>query len=155
MPFAHDLLEQSWHLANRERNRPRQASLRRAVSTAYYAVFRLLTTAAAANWKTARHRTALARAFEHRRMNDACRNAKNKQFQNANQAAVRHLRDIAENFMRLQQDRHTADYDSSKRWTRKEVLTDIERAAAAFDSWKVIRKETIADDFLLQLLIQR
>jgi hypothetical protein len=65
------------------------------------------------------------------------------------------LREIAETFMRLQQRRHTADCDSSKRWTRTEVLTDIERAAATFDSWKVIGKEAIADDFPLRLLIQR
>jgi hypothetical protein len=38
MPYAHDLLEQAKHLANREKKRPRQASLRRAVSTAYYAL---------------------------------------------------------------------------------------------------------------------
>ena len=42
MPYAHDLLEQAKHLANREKKRPRQASLRRAVSTAYYALFHLL-----------------------------------------------------------------------------------------------------------------
>jgi len=36
------LLEQAWHLAGRERTRPRQASLRRAVSTAYYAFFHFL-----------------------------------------------------------------------------------------------------------------
>jgi hypothetical protein len=36
--------------------------------------------------------------------------------------------------MQLQQDRHTADYDNSKRWTRKEVLTDIELAQGAFET---------------------
>jgi len=88
-------------------------------------------------------------------MNEACRNTRNKQLQNGNQADAGHLKEIAETFMRLQQRRHIADYDSSKRWTRTEVLNDIKRASDAFDSWKVIRKETIADDFLLQLLIQR
>src|ERR1017187_5772227 len=33
MSFADDLLEQAYHLANRERKNPKQASLRRAVST--------------------------------------------------------------------------------------------------------------------------
>ena len=36
------LLEQARHLAKRERTRPRQASLRRALSTAYYALFHFL-----------------------------------------------------------------------------------------------------------------
>jgi uncharacterized protein (UPF0332 family) len=42
MPYCDDLLEQALHLAKREKKKPRQASLRRAVSTAYYALFHLL-----------------------------------------------------------------------------------------------------------------
>lgn len=41
MAFPDDLLEQAVHLARREPGRPRQASLRRAISTAYYALFHL------------------------------------------------------------------------------------------------------------------
>ena len=37
-----DLLAQARHLATRERRRPKQASLRRAVSAAYYALFHYL-----------------------------------------------------------------------------------------------------------------
>lgn len=155
MAFADHLIEQAQLLANLDKKRPRQASLRRAVSTAYYAVFHLLTTAAVANWKKPRQRAALARAFEHRKMNDACTRTRNKSFPNPNQPSVRHLRAIADAFVRLQQYRHTADYDNSKKWTRTEVLAHIELAAAAFDSWKTVAKETIAEDFLLQLLIQR
>ena len=42
MPLHGDLLEQAEHLARREKQRPKQASLRRAISTAYYALFHLL-----------------------------------------------------------------------------------------------------------------
>ena len=42
MTLASDLLAQAKHLAGRERGRPRQASLRRAASAAYYALFHLL-----------------------------------------------------------------------------------------------------------------
>ena len=42
MRLANDYLEQARHLATRERTRPKQASLRRAVSVAYYALFHLL-----------------------------------------------------------------------------------------------------------------
>ncbi|WP_395142382.1 hypothetical protein [Armatimonas sp.] len=42
MSLSHDLLEQAEHLTKRERGRPKQASLRRAVSAAYYALFHLL-----------------------------------------------------------------------------------------------------------------
>jgi len=38
----HDLLDQAEHLAAKEPRKPRQASLRRAVSATYYAIFHLL-----------------------------------------------------------------------------------------------------------------
>ncbi len=41
MAFADDLLEQAYHLASLETGDPKQSSLRRAVSTAYYALFHL------------------------------------------------------------------------------------------------------------------
>ncbi len=39
MAYSDDLIEQAEGLASRDRRRPKQASLRRAVSTAYYALF--------------------------------------------------------------------------------------------------------------------
>jgi hypothetical protein len=42
LALHHDLLEQAEHLVARERKKPKQASLRRAVSAAYYALFHLL-----------------------------------------------------------------------------------------------------------------
>jgi hypothetical protein len=68
MSFADDLLEQAYHLANRERKNPKQASLRRAVSTAYYALFHLLIEEAVSNWSIARQRSILARIFDHGKM---------------------------------------------------------------------------------------
>jgi len=155
MPFPDHLLEQAQFLTNLDTRRPRQANLRRAVSAAYYALFHLLTTASVANWKKPRQRAALARAFEHRKMNDACTKTRGKQFPNPHHASVRHLRTVANTFIQLQQFRHTADYDNSKKWTRTEVLAHIELAVAAFDSWNAIAREPIAEDFLLQLLVQR
>jgi uncharacterized protein (UPF0332 family) len=155
MALANDLLEQARHLANREPKRPRQASLRRAVSTAYYALFHLLTASAVANWKTSRQRSSLARAFEHSTMNQACKKINDKTFINPNARQVQSLKRLANIFMQLQQQRHTADYDNSKRWARTEVLTHIDMAQEAFDNWAAIRHEEIAEDFLLQLLIER
>ena len=42
MPFPDDLLEQAIDLAMKETGEPKQAGLRRAVSTAYYALFHFL-----------------------------------------------------------------------------------------------------------------
>jgi uncharacterized protein (UPF0332 family) len=155
MPFADDLLEQSRHLAKREPKRPRQASLRRAISTAYYALFHLLTTASVSNWKVVRQRATLARAFDHRKMNSACAKTSREQFSDPTLTGVQHLKAVANTFIELQQQRHTADYDNSKKWTRTEVLAQIDSVQAAFDSWDAISDEQVAEDFLLQLLMQR
>jgi hypothetical protein len=50
MGLAQDLLQQANHLASYEGANPSQASLRRAVSTAYYALFHLLIEDAAKRW---------------------------------------------------------------------------------------------------------
>jgi hypothetical protein len=65
MAFHDDLLSQALSLVRKEPRNPKQASLRRAVSTAYYALFHLLISEAAANWNRANLRTALGRAFDH------------------------------------------------------------------------------------------
>ncbi len=155
MPLPQDLIEQARHLANREPKRPKQASLRRAVSTAYYALFHLLTTAAVSNWKTSRQRSHLARAFTHSTMKEACRRTNNNPFPSANPIYVRHLKRIAYIFVRLQHQRETADYDSSIRWSRTEVLTLIVMVQEAFDLWSNIREAEISEDFLLELLVQK
>jgi hypothetical protein len=78
MSFADDLLEQAYHLANREPEN--QANLRRAVSTAYYALFHLLIDEAVGNWGIARQRSILARTFEHGKMKSVCESHVNNFF---------------------------------------------------------------------------
>jgi uncharacterized protein (UPF0332 family) len=152
MAFPDQLLEQARLLANLDKNRPTQASLRRAVSTAYYALFHLLTIAAVANWKTARHRADLARAFQHGKMYEVCKTC-GENSPDAKHPSFPNLQTVASNFMQLQQHRQDADYDNSKKWTRTEVRAQVELAAAAFESWNRIKGEPIAGDFLLRLLI--
>jgi hypothetical protein len=72
MPFPNDLLEQARHLANREPKRPKQASLRRAVSTAYYALFHLLSMETAKNWRRPTERFTVARMLDHTPMVKVC-----------------------------------------------------------------------------------
>jgi len=154
MPFANDLLEQARHLANREPKRPRQASLRRAVSTAYYALFHLLTRAFVSHWRISRQRAALARGFKHETMKGTCsRMLQPQAFPDPANPNVQRLRNVAQAFKELQQHRHDADYENSKKWTRTEVLSLIELAQTAFDEWQIIADEEIAQDFLLQLLV--
>src|SRR5580658_2808224 len=71
MAYAEDLLELARHLAL-EPTGARQACLRRAVSTAYYALFHLLISEATLNWGRPELRSELGRFFEHGRMRSAC-----------------------------------------------------------------------------------
>ena len=161
MAFAADLLEQAAHLANREPRRPRQASLRRSVSTAYYALFHLLIDEATRNWNRPAQRALLARAFEHGRMKQAC----DKQVRELGTlmrtvppprpdqlAIAQRLDQTCTTFIQTQQQRHTADYDNSKEWTRTEVLSLIANVTTAFANWRQIRNEDLAQDFLVYLL---
>jgi len=88
-------------------------------------------------------------------MSTACARTRNESFALSSPTSSRHLRNIAETFVKLQQLRHLADYDHSRIWSRTQVLSYIVMANQAFASWKAIEKEAIAEDFLLQLLIQR
>ena len=72
MAYADDLFREAHHLAKRGGKLANQASLRRAVSTAYYAVFHLLVADFVANWRLPDQRARLGRMFEHRRMAGRC-----------------------------------------------------------------------------------
>lgn len=154
MALADDLLEQANHLATREKKKPRQASLRRAVSTAYYAIFHLLVSEAVSNWRNANQRADLGRAFEHGRMRVASARLVNMTFAGSPAKAIDDLRRVANAFVYLQRDRHDADYDGSLQLTRTQVLAKIALVERAFSSWRAVRNEDIAQDYLLSLLVK-
>ena len=62
MSFPEDLLQQAYDLEAKEPSN--QASLRRAVSTAYYALFHLLIDECVSKWAVERQRSVLARTFD-------------------------------------------------------------------------------------------
>ena len=162
MSYADHLLEQARHLAHRERKRPRQASLRRAISTAYYALFHLLISEATLNWKRADQRALLARFFEHGKMRAASERQRgecNRFIDSTPPPApgreldcMRHLHIVANTFIQAQQQRHTADYDNAGQWNRLRALTLISQVEAAFESWRAIRDEPAAHAYLISLL---
>src|ERR1035438_1492346 len=78
MAYADDLFRDAHHLAKRGGKHPKQSSLRRAVSTAYYAAFHLLVADFVANWRIPDQRARLGRMFEHRRMSGAVLEISNK-----------------------------------------------------------------------------
>ena len=153
MPFAEDLLKQAFLLLNKESKNPTQASLRRSVSTAYYALFHLLIQEASANWRRADTRDYLARAFQHRTMKKACEWAENATYDPAiSPQVVAKLRSVARAFRELQLQRHLADYSNATRWDRIKASAKVNQAKTAFSDWKSIRKEFVAQKYLVSLL---
>src|SRR5689334_17096903 len=124
MSLHGDLLAQARILVSHEPRRPRQASLRRAVSASYYALFHLLiheaTRMLISGGSLDSLRTLVARAFVHTTMNEACRAFAATQLPPAVAAVVSgpvpgDLREVAQAFVDLQEARYEADYDLAHR----------------------------------------
>jgi hypothetical protein len=99
-------------------------------------------------------RSQMARGFDHGPMKAASKKLLNKPFDAADRAIAARLRTVAQAFVDLRQNRHDADYSYLKKWSRTEVQSHVDNAAAAFESWKAIRHERIAQDYLVSLLIK-
>jgi uncharacterized protein (UPF0332 family) len=155
MAFAQDLLDQAYHLANLESGDPKQSSLRRAVSTAYYALFHLLIDEAVGHWGVARHRSILARTFDHRKMKLISEDHIKSFYSSGQPPSGAQLKNVAQAFVQLQEKRHTADYDNAFVWSRENALVAIDTARAAFSDWQAIRTQDNAQDYLLQLFLPK
>lgn len=163
MSLPRDLLGQAKLLASKEPRRPKQASLRRSVSAAYYALFHLLVEEGATLLVGGKDRTPLRncvrRAFQHSTMKQvAAQFAKDKVSDKLNpgldgQPLQNEIKSVAQAFVDLQQLRHEADYDMTRRFTRREVLDLLDDAETAFADWKSVRKSVQADTFLVGLLV--
>ncbi len=126
MAFHDDLLRQAIQLVHKESKHPKQASLRRAVSTAYYAMFHFLIWETTANWSRHALRARLGRAFDHAPMKSASNRILDSRmfpFTGEDPTVVANLKTVAKAFAQLQEKRHTADYDNGASWIRTEALT--------------------------------
>ena len=162
MPLAQDLLEQARLLAQPAAGpgRPRQASLRRAVSSAYYAVFHLLSadaTAQASPVSPVGLRERVQRSLQHSTM----RAAANALQSNSLPARIAPLMpgpipaslvSVARGFVRLQDERHNADYDLADQFDRSRVHGLIREAERVFRDWNDVRNSDEAKVFLAALM---
>ena len=163
MALHQDLLEQAKHLAKREPKRPRQASLRRAVSAAYYALFHLLVSEGAtrlAPTQPSGLRRQVQRAFVHGQMKDVCKtfgagNAPNGIHHLITLPLQTELKSISLAFVDLQEKRHKADYDLTYVPIRLDVLQAVQSAEQAFNDWNTVKKSHNASVFLASLLLQK
>ena len=155
MAFHDDLLAQAFLLP--EQIPENQANLRRAISAAYYALFHLLIHECVANWSVPGSRPSLARMFEHSVMKRVSRriiDLKQSAVRGEDPEVVEKLREVAGAFVLLQENRQTADYDNIVTWTKTDAIEEVRRAQADFESWHIIRHTSIAQDYLVSLLIK-
>jgi hypothetical protein len=162
MSLASDLLEQAEHLARREPRKPKQASLRRAVSAAYHAVFHLLIEEASNRIvKDANLRCLVSRAYSHGGMNKAAKcfapggnlpDHITTSFAGTLPTIPAEIRTVARAFKDLQQARHEAEYDLSKSLTRADVIAHVTNARRAFTEWQAVRNRP-ADRVAVELFL--
>lgn len=164
MSLHADLLAQARHLLRKEPRRPKQASLRRAVSAAYYALFHLLVYESSKSLVSGaayrRLRALTARAFEHGTMKQASRAFSSGGLPSTLQpilpgGAPPEIRRIAGVFVDLQYARHSADYDVARKLTRQEVEALIDQVEQAFQAWQTVRGTPAARVYLAALLLWR
>jgi uncharacterized protein (UPF0332 family) len=169
--YHYDLLKQARQLLSLDPGKPRQASLKRAVSTAYYALFHLLIKDGAASLLSTRSPfySFLSRSFTHADMKAAAAHFRSalsidvdtgkppsplsKKKSTAVIAIPQEFRDVAEALVHLQQSRHSADYDVRRRFTRHEAGGLVAQAEAVFVTWRAVRKTLAGRFFLLALLV--
>ncbi len=153
-----DLLEQALHLARKEPKRPKQASLRRAVSAAYYALFHDLIDRSSRFLLPGERRRELRmrvmRCFEHRKMKEtALELVASRSRPGPISGEHPQLVKVAETFVILQRERHEADYDLTRRFTRGDVLAHISRTEAAVRAWERLEGSPEAEAFMVALLV--
>ena len=125
-----DLIASARRLLGKTRRGPsRQSDLKRAISTAYYAMFHALcwNCADCLIGKTQSSRSKHAwrqayRAVEHGFSKNQCKN------KSILEQFPKEIEDFANQFVALQEKRHQADYDPFSRFTRNDVITSIEAA---------------------------
>src|SRR5579862_7899094 len=147
MAYHDDLLSQALPLVHTAPST--QASLRRAVSSSYYAVFHLLIADATSNWNNVKLRSALGRAFDHGIMRTASNRLSNTRdfpFTGEDPQVVASLRFVALTFTQLQEDRHSADYDLTEDLDSTDALNQVKSAEKIFTTWPSIRSAQIAQE---------
>ncbi len=151
--YTDDLLGQANFLLQLDTRRPKQANLRRAVSAAYYALFHflieeatLLTVGTANAAKPLRQ--LVGRGFSHTAMRSASAeigkgtpiDLLKPLWPKYDVAASIELQKLARAFVILQQERHRADYDLSRPFTRSEAEKLVEQTRDAFDNWNKLKR---------------
>jgi hypothetical protein len=144
-------------------NRPRQSILRRAVSTAYYALFIELSDDAASAMAPAsptKLKAVVRRKLKHSTMVGVCKawKARNSPWGHLIVAGPpAQLATVAGDFVALQEERHEADYEPTLRLSKAGAMASVLRARDAIQTWRALKAAypDAASVFLVSLLHDR
>jgi uncharacterized protein (UPF0332 family) len=157
MGIAEDLLTLASRLANPTPTEPEQASFRRSISTAYYALFHLLVQEAVQSWNgSTTARLGLERRFEHKTMKEVSNSVWRSSWRGwstPSPPVPTELQAVARVFVKLQETRQQADYDNGKTWESIAVKAIVTESQTAFANWSKVRTHPAANEYLLSLLI--
>ena len=131
MPYSTDLVATARDLVRTTRGRPRQANLRRAVSTAYYALFHCLAACCADTLVGGKGADRDAAAWR-----QAYRALQHGQTRKRFETAIRRnfpaeVAQFATLFVDMQIQREAADYDPYMRFSKSDVVQSIDSAEDA------------------------
>ena len=138
--FALDLLAVARELVNAKN--PRQANLKRAVSTVYYAMFHCLCESCAntfvgkGNGRAAWRQT--YRALQHTFAKKACDSVNDKKQRAILEKFPDEIQDFANQFYNMQLKRHEADYDPYMKLKKSAVITDIRMIEATIKAFEEV-----------------
>lgn len=125
-------------VGNGRKGPPRQSDLRRALSTAHYAMFRALCRNCADSFigRTKPFRSESAWTQAYRAVNHGFAKEQCKR-RSTMERFPTEIQDFATKFVDLQEKRHLADYAPSSNLTRESVLTEIETAEIAINQLQI------------------
>lgn len=161
MSVAGDLLKQARFLSKKEPKRPSQASLRRAISASYYALFHFVGDESAKLFvgtgpqrKSARNLA--RRAIVHSKLKAVCLeflrpNPKAVVIKEFWESAENHdplgivgdpdFAILGKNLCDLQAKRHEADYNFARNLSRQDAFDACDQAEAAMEAWKHLKQD--------------
>lgn len=167
--YSQELLLQARMLATLDTLRPKQANLRRSISSSYYAIFHFLIEEATFLTVGTQHgqsplRHFAGRAFNHGRMKDVCEEFKKTTpaskslkpwWSKLPVSTTPTVKVVADAFLQLQSLRHSADYDMESLFLRSDALNAADSAHDAMQAWKSLKigEPRIAQLFALALAL--
>jgi hypothetical protein len=167
LPESSELIAVARALADGSIGGPRtDAHLRRAISTAYYAVYHKVTRAAAERFMGAGRQTTagysvLYRSFDHRHMREMCERLSAPTLKDryrrlfGRDALSQEARDFTAAFAPLQDARHLADYDPEIRFLASDVVSMVDAADVAMAAFDAIDPTEQADILALLMVPTR